>query len=389
MTMQPDEMAEVAGNVSTAHSEGDGRGPLRLPIVINTWPFVAATQAAWETLNRRHAAKPALDAVEAGCATCEALQCDGTVGFGGSPDEAGETTLDAMIMDGSTMEAGAVSDLRFVKHAIATARLVMERTRHTMLAGLHATQFAREMGLHMDSLETEASAAAHAQWVNNSCQPNFRRRVVPDPARHCGPYRPAKAAAKPSIQQQQLSQQQQQQSAGGSGDSSEGGALSRSHQRGWPAETGHDTIAMAAISATGDIAVGCSTNGAGHKVPGRVGDGSVPGGGAYADSEVGACGATGDGDTHLRFLPCYQVVESMRQGLSPKQAAEDAVLHIARRVPGYTGALFALSRDGRWAGAAAGFGRFAVALRHGGSSSVQVVEVAPLQPPYGPPPGGA
>jgi N4-(beta-N-acetylglucosaminyl)-L-asparaginase len=42
----------------------------------------------------------ALDAVENGCAVCEKEQCDGTVGFGGSPDEGGETTLDAMIMDG-------------------------------------------------------------------------------------------------------------------------------------------------------------------------------------------------------------------------------------------------------------------------------------------------
>jgi N4-(beta-N-acetylglucosaminyl)-L-asparaginase len=44
--------------------------------------------------------KSALDAVEKGCTTCEDEQCDGTVGFGGSPDENGETTLDAMIMDG-------------------------------------------------------------------------------------------------------------------------------------------------------------------------------------------------------------------------------------------------------------------------------------------------
>lgn len=52
---------------------------------------------AWQTLNEKGTA---LDAVEIGCMTCEKLQCDGTVGFGGSPDEKGETTLDAMIMNG-------------------------------------------------------------------------------------------------------------------------------------------------------------------------------------------------------------------------------------------------------------------------------------------------
>lgn len=53
---------------------------------------------AWNTVYLKK--KSALDAVEKGCSTCEDEQCDGTVGFGGSPDESGETTLDAMIMDG-------------------------------------------------------------------------------------------------------------------------------------------------------------------------------------------------------------------------------------------------------------------------------------------------
>ena len=51
----------------------------------------------WDTLEKGGSA---LDAVVAGCTQCEVDQCDGTVGYGGSPDESGETTLDAMIMDG-------------------------------------------------------------------------------------------------------------------------------------------------------------------------------------------------------------------------------------------------------------------------------------------------
>ena len=54
--------------------------------------------AAWEVVFSQNGS--ALDAVEAGCSKCEELQCDGTVGYGGGPDENGETTLDAMIMDG-------------------------------------------------------------------------------------------------------------------------------------------------------------------------------------------------------------------------------------------------------------------------------------------------
>ena len=43
------------------------------------------------------------------------------------------------------------------------------------------------------------------------------------------------------------------------------------------------------------------------QIPGRVGDASIAGGGAYAESGIGGCASTGDGDLHLRFLPCYQV----------------------------------------------------------------------------------
>ena len=53
---------------------------------------------AWKALRRKP--NDAVQAVVAGCSQCERDQCDGTVGFGGSPDEKGETTLDAMIMDG-------------------------------------------------------------------------------------------------------------------------------------------------------------------------------------------------------------------------------------------------------------------------------------------------
>ncbi|KAK3741572.1 hypothetical protein QZH41_012517 [Actinostola sp. cb2023] len=81
-----------------------------LPIVINTWPFTNATEKAWQVINTEGSSS--LDAVEAGCTVCEVEQCDGTVGYGGSPSEDGETTLDAMIMDGVTHDVGAVGCLK-------------------------------------------------------------------------------------------------------------------------------------------------------------------------------------------------------------------------------------------------------------------------------------
>jgi len=70
---------------------------------------------------------------------------------------------------------------------------------------------------------------------------------------------------------------------------------------------GHDTISMVAIDSKGNLASGTSTNGLTFKIPGRVGDGPIPGSGSWSDNEVGGCGATGNGDVLMRFLPWYVV----------------------------------------------------------------------------------
>lgn len=103
----------------------------------------------------------------------EEEQCDRTVGFGGSPDENGETTLDAMIMDGKTFNVGAVACLRRIKPAISVARKVLEHTSHSILAGELATQFAVEMGFKEESLTTPESKKMWLDWRNQNCQPNF------------------------------------------------------------------------------------------------------------------------------------------------------------------------------------------------------------------------
>lgn len=76
----------------------------------------------------------------------------------------------------------------------------------------------------------------------------------------------------------------------------------------WASPDAHDTIAMLSLDEAGRIAAGTSTNGNCGKVPGRVGDAAIVGAGAYAAAGAGACGATGDGDVMMRFLPCYQVL---------------------------------------------------------------------------------
>ncbi|KAM9670682.1 N(4)-(beta-N-acetylglucosaminyl)-L-asparaginase isoform 2-T2 [Dama dama] len=208
----------------------------QLPLILNTWPFRNATLAAWKTLA---AGGSALDAVESGCATCEQQQCDGSVGFGGSPDESAETTLDAMIMDGTTMNVGAVGDLRRIKNAIGVARKVLEHTTHTLLAGEAATKFAESMGFVNEDLSTNVSQALHSDWLARNCQPNYWKNVIPDSSKYCGPYKP------PAILKRD-------------GVTYEDTAHSYSH----------DTIGMIVIHKMGNIAAGTSTNGIKFKIPG-------------------------------------------------------------------------------------------------------------------------
>ncbi|KAL0382277.1 UNVERIFIED_CONTAM: putative isoaspartyl peptidase/L-asparaginase 3 [Sesamum calycinum] len=291
----------------------------KFPLVVSTWPFLEAVRAAWRAVD---GGLSAVDAVVEGCSACEELRCDGTVGPGGSPDENGETTIDAMIMNGITMEVGAVAAMRYVSNGIKAARLVMQHTKHTMLIGEQASIFAISMGLPgPKNLSSEDSIEKWKNWKKNKCQPNFRKNVMP--IDDCGPYHPESSSK-----------------------------LVRTYSCWYVYQW------------------------ATFKIPGRVGDGPIAGSSAYADTDVGACGATGDGDTMMRFLPCYQVVESMRLGMEPKLAAQDAIARIARKYPDFVGAVFAVNKNGIHAGACHGW-TFQYSVRSPDMADVEVYTVTP------------
>lgn len=322
------------------------------PIVINTWNFTNANARAWLELSKQHSA---LDAIEFGCGQCEIEQCDGTVGYGGSPSETGETTLDAMIMDGETYDVGAVGGLRRVKSAISVARLVLERTNHTLLVGEMATKFALNFGFKEETLTTDKSLKIHRDWLANSCQPNYWKNVIPDPKTSCGPYKPTKLEtdqAQPKLKgspryyYKPLPESAEEES---SSDDVE-----------FELMKGHDTIGMIAMDSRGKLASGTSTNGLRHKISGRVGDSPVPGSGSYAAKEAGASAATGDGDVMMRFLLSYQAVENLRRGMSAQEAANDVIQRQISRTgkPYAEAAVIVLSKDGSYGTACCGFKKF-------------------------------
>ncbi|KAL1114915.1 hypothetical protein AAG570_007739, partial [Ranatra chinensis] len=301
---------------------------------------------AWKVLNDD--SKTGTDAVVTGCSTCEDLQCDGTVGYGGSPDENGETTLDAMIFEGDTMNMGAVGGLRKIKHAISTAKYVLQNTEHSILVGSLATEFSKGMGFKEESLSTRASKNMWIKWKENKCQPNFWFNVHPDSSIVCGPYKPLHYGTRKTHTNQIKPRVD---------------------------SMNHDTISMAVISKNGSIVVGTSSNGAKYKIPGRMGDAPLPGAGAYADTTVGAGLATGDGDVMMRFLPSFLMVEMMRNGTSPKDASTEAIRRITKYYPKFSGAVIAVNKKGKFSAACHGIPEFPFSVASPSYPEVTVLRV--------------
>lgn len=290
--------------------------------VLSTWDFgKAANEAA---LARFKAGGTALDAVEAGARVPEADPTNHSVGYGGYPDRDGHVTLDAIIMsdDGGV---GAVAALEDVVHAISVARLVMEKTPHTLLVGEGATRFALDQGMERTNLLTPEAEKAWREWLKTAR------------------YRPVA-----NIENQ------------------------------LPAPPGsrrnHDTIGIMARGLDGRMAAACTTSGMAFKMRGRVGDSPQAGCGLFIEKGVGAAASTGVGEEVTRIAGTARVVASMRAGMSPQAACEEAVKHIAQlrgdAIKGLQVGFLALGQDGR-VGAFAVLPGFTYAVtRHSGESVV-------------------
>ena len=253
---------------ATAAARDLGTQRRKGPVFVATWPFgKPANEKALEVIQRGGSL---LDAVEQGIWVTESDITNSSVGVGGFPNNKGFVQLDACIMNGPGHKAGSVAALEGIKHPISAARRVMEKTRHVMLVGEGARQFALEQGLETADAVTPEM---HKKWLEWKAEQD--RKKAPN----------------------------------------------------------HDTIALVGLAADGTLAGGCSTSGLAFKLHGRVGDSPLIGSGLYVDNDIGAAGATGVGENILRYCGSFQVVEYMRQGASPAEACFETVKRIARKDP--------------------------------------------------------
>jgi beta-aspartyl-peptidase (threonine type) len=254
----------------------------------------------------------AVDAVEV---AVRILEDDPTfdAGRGSYFNRMGDVQMDAMIMDGRTLDFGAVAAVGTVVHPVTLARRVMERCEHRLIVGDGAEALADSYGLS---------------------------RISPDQ-----PW----------------------------GREDPGGWLPPKHAQPTPVRFG-DTVGAIAVDSEGNIAVANSTGGTPNKWPGRVGDSPLVGCGVYADNEVGAAAATGSGEDLMRIVISKTACDLMAEGLTAQDAADTVIAKLWGRVQGYGGVIL-IDRLGR-VGLAHNTPNMAYACRSASSDVVAGLEIA-------------
>jgi beta-aspartyl-peptidase (threonine type) len=230
---------------------------------------------------------PSLDAV---IAAVQVLEDDPlfNAGRGAVVAASGQHELDASVMDGRDLRAGAVTGVRHVRSPIALARLVMEHSPHVMLAGAGAEEFALEQGL------------------------------TPVPNTHFATER----------RRRELERFLQ-------------GELEAGR------ESLMGTVGAVARDMNGNLAAATSTGGMTGKKWGRVGDSPIIGAGTYAANDCCAVSATGHGEFFIRAAVAHEIAALMRyKGLGVIEAAGDVVMRQLVKLGG-SGGVIAVGRDGR------------------------------------------
>jgi L-asparaginase / beta-aspartyl-peptidase len=249
-----------------------------------------ALTAGWRILD---AGGSALDAIEAAVVILE----DDPVfdaAYGSHLNLDGRVECDAIVMDGSTLRAGAVATLQHVRNPVRLSRKVLENCPHMMLVGDGAERFAQEQGIKLCANEELVTDAEREAWTK--CKMD----------KHAS-------------------------------------AFHRGHEQG--------TVGAVAIDRNGQLFAATSTGGTCCKLPGRVGDSPLIGCGCYADREAGGVSCTGYGEAIMKIVMAKTAADLLRHSSESAMTAARASVDLLARRTHATGGLILLDRDGNpgWA----------------------------------------
>ncbi len=246
----------------------------------------------------------------------------------------GKNELDAAVMDGATLKAGAVAGVTRTRHPISLARAVMEKSPHVMLIGAGADTFAGQTGLEQVD---PSYFFTERRW--QSLVKELQQGGLPIPPRPAGAP-PAPAEPKAEIEP--------------------------------PAAHKYGTVGVVALDKQGDIAAGTSTGGTQAKKWGRVGDSPIIGAGTYASNQSCAVSATGTGEYFIRLGVAREVCNLVFFKGMPVQQAADAVIHKELEAIHGDGGLIALTPDGQMAWSFNTSGMYRARQAEGGTAVVEI-----------------
>ncbi|QIX60838.1 isoaspartyl peptidase/L-asparaginase [Hymenobacter sp. BT18] len=237
----------------------------------------------------------------------------------------GRNELDAAIMEGSTLKAGAVAGVTTVRNPISAARAVMEKSEHVMMVGAGAEQFAREKGLEIvkpDYFYTEA----RYQQLQNALQQE-KSAGTPDVLN--APTKPEALPKKTKVKMKNGKK------------SKPTGATENIFTEGKK----YGTVGAVALDQYGNLAAATSTGGMTNKRYGRIGDAPIIGAGTYADNGSCAVSCTGWGEFFIRATVARDVAARVEYQRIPVQQAAQATIDKVGQLGG-DGGLIALDRAG-------------------------------------------
>ncbi len=231
----------------------------------------AALQVGYSWLDR---GSSALLAVEQ---TIRVLERSGlfNAGNGSKLQLDGIQRMDASIMEGQGLQAGAVASIEGIVHPITAARLVIEKTDHVLLVGPMATKFARHFKMERHHLQTPVNRLSYGAMLKPKRSSSDR----------------------------------------------------------------HGTVGAVALDRTGTVAAGASTGGIERMLPGRVGDTPIIGCGVYADNDTGAVSMTGWGESIIRLAVAKEICDRLAHGSAPEPAAKLVLQKLVSRIKGTAGCL--------------------------------------------------